>query len=109
MKPYYECHITFMMPGGQAAPDTVQWLEKNTGWLFSAIDGDPVLGPGRKCYLTKHYPASAHTSHTVAEAEEVKRKMGKVADFVRGTNVDVIRQKIELVIFDTKSNSEIRS
>lgn len=108
MKPYYECHITFMMPGVTAG-DTRAWLEKNTGWLFSAIDGDPVLGPGRKCYLTKHYPASAHTSHTVSESEEVKRKMGKVADFIRGANIEVLRQKIELVVYDTKSNSEIRS
>lgn len=103
MKPYYECHITFLMPGRQA-----DYLEAHTDWKFSRIDGDPVMGAGLKCYLTKHFPASAHTSHTTAEADKVVVKMGEVANFLKLSGIEVIRQKVELVIFDTKANSEIR-
>jgi hypothetical protein len=108
MKPYYECHITFMMPGGCAAPDTIRYLEKNTGWRFSQIDGDPVLGPGSKCYLTKHYPASTNTSHATAEADRAVQLMEKVARFVSSAELQVLRQKVELVLFDTKADSEIK-
>ncbi len=107
MKPYYECHITFFAFGPQ--PELPAFLEKNTGWKYSQIDGDPVLGPGVKCYLTKHYPAATDTSHQAAESDRIIGLMGKAADYVRECGMDVLRQKIELVIYDTKSNSEIRS
>lgn len=109
MKPYYECHITMMPQVVRSSPELPAYLEKLTGWRFSQIDGDPVLGHGVKCYLTKHYPASTNTSHATAEADRIIVLMGNVADKIRNAGLDVIRQKIELVVFDTKANSEIRT
>lgn len=108
MRPYYECHITFTFIWHDTT-DLKALIERDTGWKWSQIDGDPVLGPGRKTYLTKHFPASTNTSHTMADAEPVVAKMAKAAAYLRGCGLEVLREKVELVIYDTKSNSEIKS
>lgn len=87
-KPYYEVHITFMQ-------------EKNSSifvsdrWKFSMIDGDPILGKGVKCYLTRQYPRSKSTNVIKNEIEEIASRLTKL-------NCKVIRKKIELVIFDER-------
>jgi hypothetical protein len=91
VKPYYECHIT--MRGGRAI---VELLVKAEHWKFSAIDGDPVLGDGVLCYATHHFKGTLDTV-------DVVNAMGIVADRLRDQGVEVIRQKVELVVFDTKS------
>jgi|WetSurMetagenome_2_1015567.scaffolds.fasta_scaffold633112_2 hypothetical protein len=96
MKPYYECHITFVAPKQNGKE-----LEELTQWKFSQIDGDPVLGSGIKSYLTKHYPARITTDFIISQMDDIAIQM-------LNFNYEVLRQKIELVVYDTKQNSEIK-
>lgn len=88
MKNYYECHVTFM-----AAPDSRP--DMVTGWIFSKIDGDPVLGKGVKSYLTRQFPTSTSLDAVISRTEEA-------AMVLRNTGYDVLRTKVELVVYDSK-------
>ena len=46
---WYEAHITF----AAEHKDFAQRLSDKTGWKFSQITDDEVMGPGAWCYLTK--------------------------------------------------------
>lgn len=87
---YYECHITM-----RGDPKVIEPLVKATGWKFSAIDGDPVLGKGVLCYATSHFKGSR-------DVDEVIILMDEVADALRYKGAEVIREKVELVVYDTK-------
>lgn len=90
MTKYYECHITL-------ADDLVKSEEAVvlTGWKFSKIYGDPVLGKHLFSYATKHY--------SIAIPEElVVDAMGKVFNQLKESGLNVIRQKVELVVYDSK-------
>jgi hypothetical protein len=93
VKPYYECHITLIVPPLMLVPSI---LEEKTGWKFSRIDGDPVLGPGVKSYLTRHYPD--HLPEV-----EVKAHLADAVEMVRHLGFEVLREKIEVVIHDSKA------
>jgi len=90
-KQYYECHIT--MRGDKTK---IEPLVKAEHWKFSAIDGDPVLGAGVLCYATHHFKGTL-------DKVDVVIAMGIVADKLRDQGVEVIRQKVELVVYDTKT------
>jgi hypothetical protein len=73
---------------------------RSCGWKFSAIDGDPTLGPGIKCYATKHFKASL-------SEREVLLLLNIAASTLEAQGAKVVRRKIELVIYDDRS-SKIR-
>lgn len=91
-KQYYECHITM-----RGDPEFIRPLVESsvTGWKFSAIDGDPVLGNGVLCYATSHFPVRL-------SQDVVVEKMNFVAHCLSQQGAEVIRQKVELVVYDTK-------
>lgn len=91
MTKYYECHIT--LEGNRTS--TKSKVEA-IGWKFSAIDGDPVLGDGVKCYATKHY------NERFTE-NEVTEKVCNAAEMLQDAGMTVTRRKVELVIFDDRS------
>jgi hypothetical protein len=93
MKKYYECHVTML-----GDPKEIRPLVEQTKWKFSAIDGDPVLGDGIKCYATMFYNNKMH------EIDVLKRLEG-TADYLEIMGVKVIRRKVELVIYDDKSST----
>lgn len=85
----FECHIT--APSGSA--DKVKKAGKDLHWKFSAIDGDPVLGAGVHCYLTTHDATFAR----------IKQRMKAAAHVLEAAGVEVIRMKIEAIMYDTKT------
>lgn len=95
---YYECHITLKGVPGDLLKRQV---ESYHGWKFSAIDGDPTLGQSVFCYATKHYNAKH-------ELDYVIERMHEVATELAGKAVveEVIREKVELVVYDTKHKAK---
>lgn len=89
MKPYYECHITFM---GEIRHEA---LVRALKWKFSKIDGDPTLGAGIKCYATRQYSCRR-------PQQLIQNTMDAIAVKMRMQGAQVLRQKIEKVVFDQR-------
>ena len=83
----YELHITLTSTESN-------FFIQFGNWKFSKIDGDPVLGPGVKCYLTTH-------TRTFKEAVDT---MTRAMTFLDGTADFVVihRSKIEHIVYDEK-------
>lgn len=92
-KSYYEAHITML-----GKPTRIQPVVEAIRWKFSSIDGDPTLGTGIKCYATRHFKASR-------SKEEVLDELLRIAKVLSISGCEVIRRKIELVIYDDRSNT----
>lgn len=88
---YYKCHITLAK---QECVSPIQAIEA-LGWKYSAIDGDPDLGEGLLEYATTHYLPDWVVTDVIDE-------MAKVTEVLTICGHRVIRQKVELVIYDTK-------
>lgn len=90
---YYECHIT-IGPHHLSSRSLVEAM----GWKFSYINGDPSFGEGSREYATQHADARINL-------EDVKAAMDRDAHILRQNGFPVIRQKVELVVYDTKGKS----
>lgn len=88
-KDYFECHVTFL-------PCVANAIFPPAGWTMSRIDGDPDLGKGVKHYLTRHFRADT-------KREDVIQRLQEAASAISDQGHDVLRQKIELVIFDLRA------
>ncbi len=102
----YEQHITI-----EGSKYTVKPIVEAAGWRFSCIDGDPVLGSGDRCYATNHMKLSGDPTkkyelggpHT--ELDMIIENTNYVADLLKNTyGLKVVRQKIELIVYDTKES-----
>jgi hypothetical protein len=91
-KTYYECHVTML-----GDPETIRPHVESRKWKFSAIDGDPVLGEGLKCYATRLFSSRFKT-------EDIVNNLLNVADELSKQGCNVLRRKVELVIYDDKSS-----
>lgn len=87
---YYECHITLI-----GDPKFIELLLSGDSWKYSSISGDINLGPGVKCYATKQFNVK-HNFNVVLDS------INKKAAFFTENKVTVLRQKIELVLYDNK-------
>lgn len=90
MRPYYELHVTFVEPG-----DFDRELPRP--WKYSRIDGDPVLGDGTKSYATRQAKRDG--------SDQLPRLVAMLSDcaaYLSTRGCRVLRQKVELVTFDTK-------
>lgn len=94
---YYECHIT-LESDPHFDVSKIKAAVENLHWKFSAIDGDPSLGVGVKCYATAHF------NERMGDVAVLKT-LNAVADKLYEQGAQVVRRKIELVIHDTRSNS----
>lgn len=86
----YECHIT--IPRDSA--DIGETIATELHWKFSKIDGDPVLGKKVFAYLTTHD----------SDLLRMRERMQTAADALRARGIDVVREKIELIVYDVKHN-----
>tara|TARA_R110002126_G_C10490983_1_gene504741 strand:+ start:4903 stop:5208 length:306 start_codon:yes stop_codon:yes gene_type:complete len=91
-KNYYESHVTFMAPSDS---DSTSMGPTGMGWIFSQIDGDPVLGAGVKSYFTRQFRESVPLESVKAEAEQV-------AEVLIAEGYKILRRKVELVVYDSK-------
>lgn len=101
---YYEAHITMefdprFKPHVIGSRDHVEKCVQAYGWTFSAIDEDPYLGKGVKCYATKHYPFRIH-------ADAVLDVVKLASKWLQEDGITVIREKLELVIYDSKQKGQ---
>lgn len=85
----FECHITCDLT--DAAVCTAVAAEHN--WKTSKIDGDPVLGDRKFFYLTAH----------AASYGGIKARMDNTVRALKLAGAEVLRQKIEMVVLDTKT------
>jgi hypothetical protein len=87
----YECHITVDTVYAEAATIIAQDLH----WKTSEIARDPVLGNKNFFYLTTHS----------SKAPVIFARMEEACNVLEAAGVPVIRQKIELIIHDTKETN----
>lgn len=85
----YECHITVDRNDGPAAEDVAKRLH----WKYSQIDGDPVLGKKVFAYLTTHD----------TDVLRMHQRMVMASGDLKAIGVEVVREKIELIVYDTKT------
>ena len=89
----YECHITTTCTFKEQA----ELLAKTLHWKTSEISRDPVLGNDTFFYLTTHSE----------DPETIFSRMRLMSQALKAANVQVIREKIELIIHDTKNKSAL--
>jgi len=85
----FEAHITCHV--NQA--DEVKIIGVEFGWKFSCIEGDALMGPKPYCYLTG-YSTDKH---------ELYFNVQRLTVTLQRRGVEVLRSKIEQIIFDTKT------
>ncbi len=87
---YWECHITMTCTGKERA-----FVEQfGNGWTYSNITDDPILGPGAKCYATRHFHEKISLGFVVMATIDVARVLEQ-------SGAKVIRRKVERVVFDS--------
>ena len=89
---YYECHITLDL----TPMDMRRAVESFNGWTYSAISGDPDFGQSLFCYATRRVSAGH-------DLMKVIDNMAQVAAALKLCGGVVLRQKVELVMYDTKA------
>jgi hypothetical protein len=84
----FECHITVSTEHAETATN----IAKLCHWKTSEIAGDPILGDKNFFYLTSH-------SKNYSDMWDRLRNTVRMFENVE---VPVIREKIELIVHDTK-------
>ena len=84
----FEAHITCP----REASDRVEHFAI-PGWSFSVIDGDPIMGKRAYCYLTCYD----------TDAQRTKDRVRSMASAIRANGIEVLREKVEQIIYDTKT------
>lgn len=91
---YWELHITLGLHPVSAKP-----LIEALAWKFSCINGDPDLGGGPREYATHHGSPNA-------PIEGIIHELNRVAGILKEAGFNVIRRKVELVMYDTKGKEK---
>lgn len=90
----YECHITCDVKDAAIATE----VARIDNWKTSEIARDPTLGNKNFFYLTCHE----------RDVEKIFLRMRAVVRALRHLKVEVLREKIELIIYDTKFSKPIK-
>lgn len=101
----YECHLTLPLDelhrtlgelyAAQSKEAAVE--QKKPMWTTSEIERDPVLGKASYFYLTTHD----------TDLESMLRRMRYAARYILAHRGKVLREKIELIVHDTKTGKEL--
>lgn len=86
----YECHITVR----QKDSETAQKIANAHRWKTSEIARDPILGEDTYFYLTMHD----------ADVLALHKYMRNMSSILRMSGVEVVRQKIELTVYDSRAD-----
>lgn len=89
MNTHYECHITCHLKDAKIAEKVAVDLH----WKTSEIARDPVLGKDSYFYLTSHS----------LDYNSMFSRMEQAAIQLREAGVEVLREKIEHIVYDTKT------
>lgn len=84
----YECHITTRVSDAEKITQII----KGQRWKTSEIARDPVLGNATFFYLTAHDD----------NIQKMFSRMNAMVEELRRYNITILREKIELIIHDTK-------
>jgi len=76
--------------------DHIKKVVEAVKWKFSCIDGDITLGEGVKCYATMHYSIR----HKETEIIEWVADISRIFRYMQ--HINVLREKVELVLYDKK-------
>lgn len=90
--PCHEAHITL----AQGDRDVARELADTYAWVFSEITGCPILGQGTYCYLTGYDP----------DADALWVELTNLAAICRLRGLTVLREKIERIVYDTKTGRD---
>lgn len=88
----FECHITVPLAHKQIALNTTA-DRAFAKWHNSEIKRDPVLGKASYFYLT------AHSDNYISLYTQMKALVGALSQ----DGANVVREKIELIMYDTKT------
>lgn len=91
---YFEAHLTIETE----SKNKVKQLGDHHNWTYSEINGDPDLGPGTRCYLTKHYKHDTPLDSIVSDLSDMLTEIN-----IFNIPFTKIRRKIELVMYDIRS------
>ena len=89
----FECHITVYKPKSNTEAKLLFTVAQEVKMKPSWITGDPVLGAGKWFYISGY-----STSY-----DDLLGRMKAVASKLRDNNIEVVREKIEQILYDTKT------
>ena len=88
----YECHITCHQADAAKATEVAEF----GGWKTSEITRDPTLGNKTFFYLTTHD----------RDVVRIHQRMYQCSAALKAVGIEVLREKIELIVYDTKQNAK---
>lgn len=90
----FECHITILKPNTTEQARLIFKTASSSNFKCSWITGDPVLGAGKWFYISG-YSEDYNTLLT---------NMLNVSKELKNSNIEIIREKIEEILYDTKTS-----
>lgn len=89
---YYECHVT-LPPKDRELVDSIAKFHR---FKTSSLVGDEIMGDDKLLYCTSH-------SKTY---DELSQRMDALVENLTENGVEILREKIEHIIYDTKVRKE---
>ena len=90
----FECHITILKPTNTESARLIFKTAQDNNFKCSWITGDPVLGAGKWFYISGY----------AEKYETLLDRMLNVSAQLKSFNISIIREKIEEILYDTKTN-----
>ena len=90
----FESHITLNKPKDITEAKLLFKIASDNNIKTSWITGDPVLGVGKWFYISGYS----------TDFDNLLEKVKNVSHQIKNNNIEVIREKIEQIMYDTKTN-----